>query len=210
MVNPIDQCQPRMTTLKEVREILDKEPCILFENYNFNQNNRRQKRFLGGNDDTRNHINAINAKIAQHHDMINVLTNSSINTTIMFNAIRDHHVFTMPNLYSWRDLSHLLVLTILLITILYFLFCQSQIKPCQKLLLLCLRKNSIMHSEQEHKLQECVQQQQQQLNRLEQQFEDFKKLLVNRKSNRRTRAIYPSMPSVNSDITQYNQGYMSE
>ncbi|CAF4611618.1 unnamed protein product, partial [Rotaria socialis] len=166
---------PRLTTLKEIREILDKHPCIQFENYNQNQNqNRRQKRWLSGGDETKNHINAIYGKITEHHDMINVLTNSSINTTIMLNTIRDHHAYTLPNLSSWRDLTQVFLVIIILLTFMYFLFCRSNVKLGQKLLL-CITKKKTYHSqEQQQQLQELMQKQQQQLNRLEQQFDEFK------------------------------------
>ncbi|CAF4323148.1 unnamed protein product [Rotaria socialis] len=146
----ISQCHPRLTTLKEIREILDKHPCIQFENYNQNQNqnqnqNRRQKRWLGGGDETKNHINAIYGKITEHHDMINVLTNSSINTTIMLNTIRDHHAYTLPNLSSWRDLTQIFLVIVILLTFMHFLFCRSNVKLGQKLLLCITKKKHIIH-----------------------------------------------------------------
>ncbi|CAM2727986.1 unnamed protein product [Rotaria socialis] len=208
----ISQCHPRLTTLKEIREILDKHPCIQFENYNQNQNqNRRQKRWLSGGDETKNHINAIYGKITEHHDMINVLTNSSINTTIMLNTIRDHHAYTLPNLSSWRDLTQVFLVIIILLTFMYFLFCRSNVKLGQKLLL-CITKKKTYHSqEQQQQLQELMQKQQQQLNRLEQQFDEFKaRDLANQRTIHRRRHIYPSVPSVNSDTAHHNDGYMSE
>lgn len=207
----VGQCQPRLKTLEEVREILDQQPCILFENEIQNQNlNRRQKRlFGGGNDETKNHINAIYGKITEHHDMINVLTNSSINTTIMLNAIRDHHAFTLPNLSSWRDLTQLFLVLIVLLTVLYILCYGSRLRLARKLLLCVAKKTTF--DVQEKQLHELIAKQQQQLNRLEQLFEEFKqKDLAHEKKASRRKHVSPSMPSVNSDTAEHNPGYSSE
>lgn len=197
------QCHPRFKTLEEIREILDKQPCNLFAN-----RNRRQKRFFGGggssDSDTNNHINAIYGKITEHRDMINVLTNSSINTTIMLNAIRDHHAYTLPNFSSWRDVTQIILVIIILMALLYLFLCRSPLKPWQTLLL-CMSKKVKMNTSGKQ-YETLLQQLQQQLNRLEQQFDEFKKQNV----KHRRKSLYPSVRSINSDMVQYNKGYMSE
>ena len=67
-------------------------------------------------------INALNTLINEHHIMINYLVNTSLNATFIKHYINDHYQKTSPSLRSWRDVTDLICLTILLGILLYYLF----------------------------------------------------------------------------------------
>jgi hypothetical protein len=140
------QCTERSLTLDEIREILFQHPCISSV-----QRQKRQQRKPSSEDHTENRINAIHGTINEHRSIINYLINNSVNTTFVQEAITSYYTSKMPNLSSWRDLSHILILTIFIGVSLYFLISRCTIEPIYRCLL-CLSKRLVPHIQQKEEM----------------------------------------------------------
>ena len=79
--------------------------------------------------------------------MINVLVNNSINATYMLSAIKDHHEKSKSNLSSWRDLTHLLLISLVILECLSIFLYRLGFSP-SKVCLQCLSRKLITHQQQ--------------------------------------------------------------
>ncbi|CAF3329348.1 unnamed protein product [Rotaria socialis] len=197
--NEINQCQQRQMTYEQIKAILEQHPCIGFENESENNSNRRMKRW----GDTSNKINAIHGTINEHRTMINYLINNTVNATFVTDAIGDHHSNTRPQFTSWRDIVDLICITIFIGYILYFLICRTGLGPCNHCLSF-LSKHMVprvqQQKQQEQQLQEQIKKE------LQEQFKNTEQIKMH--SFRQKKGIYPSTPSVVSDVFPTNKGYI--
>ncbi|CAF1464159.1 unnamed protein product [Rotaria sordida] len=203
-----NQCQNHMT-YEQMKNLLERHPCIAIEIENSNMNNikRRAKRLF--NENTHNKINALYGKIDEHREMINYIFNNSINATILTSAIKNHHSNSPPQLNSWRDLLDLFLISILILCIIYYLIFKSGFKRCDRFLISLFKDvNHRVEQHNEHNQKE----------QFDKQIEEFKKQIQQLQNNDPIRIHtmyqnernYPAMPSITNDIVRYNNGYISE
>ncbi|CAF1413895.1 unnamed protein product [Rotaria sordida] len=196
------ECRRQMT-LQQMKDILKQHPCA-FEN-NIEIYLLRTRRDV---DPNKIDIKAIHATVNDHRTMINYLINNSVNTTMLGDAILDHHKKTGPILSSWRDIFHLLFIIIFVGFILYFFICRTGLFPQRY----CISTfSSCFVSEVKNELQqqrEQLQQQQQQVQQLVKQLIEQQKI-IKTKPIRRRRQDQQSIRSNSNETVQYNEGYMS-
>ena len=151
--------------------------------------------------------------------MINVLVNNSINATYMLSAIKGHHEKSKPNLSSWLDLTHLILISLVILGCLSIFLYRLGFSP-SKICLRCLSRKLIAHHQQQQQQQQeqknphetIYQQLTQQLERLQKEVDEMKKrdLVMKQSMYRAKRHNYPSMRSITSDIVHNNNGCISE
>lgn len=202
----IEECHPPEMTLQDIREILDRRPCLSFHSHS--HTNRRHRRWLFGRGDTEKDIMGLQNNVKEHRNMINVLVNSSLNATFVLGAIKEHHENIVPNMSSWRDVTQLILVAIVLIAFCYLLLCRSSTNCCQQYVKYFF-KSSIPNYNNNKEYENLKLQ----IDRLEKQFEEFqkrdhsnKKTAINEKPN-----LYPSTISLNSDVAHFhNRSYIAE
>lgn len=111
-----EECRQNIT-YKEMKTILEYQPCVYVPDNNNSNNDRRVKRSVH----PENKINTINRILNEHRVMINYLLNTSINATLMKYAIYYHHHYTGPSWRSWRDVTNVICLWVLFGSLLYML-----------------------------------------------------------------------------------------
>lgn len=141
----LHSCQRTMTWFQIV-ELLQQQPCAIIRT----NHHRLSKRDV--NAETID-IKALVATINDHRTMINYLVNNTVNTTIVSNAIMDHHTKTMPILSSWRD-SLLILLSVIVFGGIIRLFFKSKgPNPCDSLFL-CLLSRATAHGNKQEQQQQ--------------------------------------------------------
>lgn len=198
------QCRLLMT-YDEMKHTLEQHPCISIDDEVVDSNSVRRVKRWG---DTENKINAINGIINEHRTMINTLLNTTINATFLKDSITEHHEGTGPSLRSWRDLIDIICVLFILACLSYLFIFRCGFTPCNNCLIL-LSKHCIPRVQQKKQNQQELQEQikkQIEMYQCQQKPQDTPK----KHSLARKTVLYPSTPSVISEVTQGNQGYVTD
>lgn len=197
------QCRLTMT-YEEIKNVLEQHPCITVEDNVDNGSVRRVKRW----GDSENKINALNGVINEHRTMINYLLNTSINATFLKDSITDHHEGTGPSLRSWRDLIDIICVLFILLCLSYLIIFRCGLSPCNNCLIL-LSRHCIPRVQQKKLNQQELQEQIKKQIELH-QSQQKQQTMTKKHSLPRKKVMYPSTPSVVSDVLHANQGYVTD
>jgi short subunit dehydrogenase-like uncharacterized protein len=145
-------------------------------------------------------INALQTTINDHRSMINYLINNTINTTVMSNAIMDHHTNTLPILASWRDWIDVMIVLFMIGYVIYKLIMRFGSRSCDSIVVLVSKRVADqMNQEQQHKstLPTVT-------------TTTMATTAAQTERYHPTRHLYPSVASTNNDdIIRLNNGYAS-
>ncbi|CAF2782327.1 unnamed protein product [Rotaria sp. Silwood2] len=203
ILNKTQECRQQMT-FQQMKDILRQHPCA-FEN-NIGIYLSRTRRDV---DPNKIDIKAIHATVNDHRTMINYLINNSVNTTMLGEAILDHHSKAGPILSSWRDIFHLLFIIILIGFVVYFLICRTGLFPqryCISIFSNCFISQVKDELEQQR---EQLKQQQEQVQQLMKQLIEQQKIIKTKPIRRKTQD-QQSMKSDSGETIRYNEGYISD
>lgn len=139
MINSSDdrlrECRQRIT-YDEMKHILEYHPCVFVDDdadddsINSNTNSYRQR--VKRRDNIEHKIHTLNKLINEHRTMIQYLLNTFVNVTLMKNSIYDYHENTGPSLRSWRDITDLICLSVLLGSALHVLILGCRLLLCHR------------------------------------------------------------------------------
>jgi hypothetical protein len=180
-------------TLAQIIHLLQQQPCAIIETMS-NQRDKRQVH--AGSVD----INALQTTINDHRTMINYLINNTINTTVMSNAIMDHHSNTLPILASWRDWIDVMIVLLMIGYIIYRLITRFGSRSCDSIVVLVSKRVADqMKQEQQHK------------STLPTVATTTTTTTAQTERYHPTRHLYPPVASANNDdIIRLNNGYTSD
>ncbi|CAF3770392.1 unnamed protein product, partial [Rotaria sp. Silwood1] len=173
ILNKTQECRRQMS-FQQMKDLLKQHPCA-FEN-SIGIYHSRIRRDVDPNTID---IKAIHATVNDHRTMINYLINNSVNTTMLGEAILDHHRKAGPILSSWRDIFHVLFIIILIGFIVYVLICRTGLFPQNY----CI---SIFSSCFISEIKDEVQQQREQLEQQQQKVQELMKQLIEQQKKIKT------------------------
>ncbi|CAF1221066.1 unnamed protein product [Rotaria magnacalcarata] len=127
------ECRQRIT-YDEMKHILEYHPCVFVDDaddsISSNSNSYRQR--VKRRDTIEHKIHTLNKLINEHRTMIKYLLNTFVNVTLMKNSIYDYHENTGPSLRSWRDITDLICLSVLLGSALHVLILGCRFLLCHR------------------------------------------------------------------------------
>jgi hypothetical protein len=114
-------------TYPEFRKLFSKYRCVSNTDIYplFNVNHRPARSIDGGTIDMKAFQNTIN----DNRIMIEYLFNNTLNHTFLAEALINH-ANRAPSLNNWRDIVDIICLLIIVLLIMYYLFCRIGLSPC--------------------------------------------------------------------------------
>lgn len=194
----IDSNQKQQTIQENIEDLLKYDPHNRTSDGRVKRSNSQELK-----------IDAMNKLIKEHRTILNHLLNTSINATFMKKSIHDHHENTTPSLRSWRDITDLICLSVLLGCFLYvliivcrFCLCHRHSRRSTRYFAPKVKQKTQLEQALEEHLTKQIALIQRQQKRPSLKHKNFKK-----NSNRHKTLTRPATPSLLSEDADYISEY---